>query len=297
MKGLGRDIFISRAKLLHSNKFDYSNVDYINNRTKIKIICPIHGEFEQTPTNHLLNNGCIQCINLKKSTKNDFIKRANKVHYNKYDYSKVEYIGSRNKIVIVCPEHGEFIQRADAHLSGNKCPVCKINILKDLKISTTEFIIEAKNIHGNKYDYSLVEYTGSKSNIKIICSKHGVFKQRAENHRRGSGCPLCNGSKGEELISKYLNSKEIKYNREYKFSDCRNILPLPFDFYIPSTNTCIEYDGIQHHEPRDFFGGKEAFKELNKRDKIKDKYCKDNNIKLIRIKYNENTNKKLGELI
>jgi len=145
------------------------------------------------------------------------------------------------------------------------------------KSTTEEFIERARKIHGDKYDYSLVEYKNAKTKIKIICSIHGVFEQIPDNHlRKKYGCPFCRESQGEKEIAKILTEMNISFERQKKFEDCKNKLPLPFDFYIPSLNLLIEYQGIQHFKPVDFFGGEKSFKEIIFRDKIKLQYCNRN---------------------
>jgi len=117
--------FIKRANKIHSNKYNYSKVDYKFSNHKIIIICPEHGEFTQRPGDHILRHqGCPKCAGNLKLSVDNFIKRANKIHSNKYDYSKVIYNGGHSKVKIICPEHGEFLQEANSHLRGHKCKKC-----------------------------------------------------------------------------------------------------------------------------------------------------------------------------
>ena len=121
--------FIERANKIHGNKYDYSKVKYVNNSTKICIICPEHGEFWQTPSNHLAGKGCIKCRhvkvgNIRRKTLKSFIDEAKSIHGNKYDYSKMDYITAEKKVCIICPEHGEFWQNPSSHLNGAGCPKC-----------------------------------------------------------------------------------------------------------------------------------------------------------------------------
>jgi len=152
------------------------------------------------------------------------------------------------------------------------------------KSNITEFIEKAKLVHGDYYDYSLVDYKGENYKISIICPINGIFIQKINSHLCGSGCPFCKESKGERFISNYLEKEKIIFEKQYKFDDCRNILPLPFDFYLPKYNTCIEFNGKQHYEPVSIFGGEEVFKNQQERDEIKKEYCKQNNIPLVIIK-------------
>jgi len=290
-KKLTTDEFINRAKQIHGDKYDYSLVDYINRRTKIKIVCRIHGIFEQRPDIHLQSNECCPlCHNHGKNNIDNFIKKSNIIHNNKYTYFD-EYVDSHTKIKIKCPIHGIFEQRPNDHLSGYGCIKCSGRYSKK-----DECIKTFNQIHNNKFDYSLMNYKNNKTKIKIICPIHGIFEQRPDNHLQGNGCPNCNNSMGEMLIKKILDDKNIKYESEKKFKNCKNIFELPFDFYLPIYNICIEFDGEQHFKPIKYFGGKKEFKKLQKRDQIKNEYCKNNNIHLVRIKYDESINEKLKYL-
>lgn len=216
----------------------------------------------------------------------EFIKKANLVHNNKYDYSLTKFVRSKFKIKIICPIHGEFEQRAGHHLSGCGCVSCGGR----QKSNTEEFIAKANLVHNNKYDYSSSEYVTARSKVKIICPSHGEFIQYAYSHLAGYGCSMCYGSKGEKEIVKILNESGIDFERQKTYEGCKNINVLRFDFYIPSENILIEYNGIQHYKYRNFFGEIEEFNTLQKNDKIKEDYCSKNNIKLITIPYTEFNN-------
>ena len=285
--------FIEKANIVHSCKYDYSLIDYKRNNTKIKIICSKHGIFEQTPHSHLLGFGCFKC-SVRYVDINSFKKKANNIHGNKYDYSNVIYVDDKSKISINCLKHGVFEQSPNNHLSGSGCPTCA----KENKFNNTKrFIYRSNKIHGNKYDYSLVNYVNNKTKVSIICNKHGIFEQKPNDHLSGIGCPRCNQSKGEFIVENFLRKNNIKYNYQHYFTNCKRIRKLFFDFYLPEQNTCIEYDGKQHYEPNKYFGGIEYFEKCKERDKIKNNFCKENNINLIRIKYNENIEEKLNLLI
>ena len=294
------DEFINDAKKVHGDKFDYSLVKYKQSHVHINIICPVHGEFKQTPSTHLKGRGCKKCgiIETKKKTsktRNNFIKDAKKMHGDKFDYSLVKYINMETKIKIICPIHGDFEQRPDSHLKTKGCPKCSYD---NQKSSYLDFIDKSNNIHNSVYCYTLTDYINSSTKVDIICPKHGIFSQNPNNHiSKKYGCPFCRESKGEKEIKKILDLNGIKYIREKKFNDCKHIKELKFDFYLPSYNTCIEYDGKQHFEPIQYWGGDKEFKKTQKRDKIKSDYCKKNNIKLHRIKYNETIEDKLKKII
>ena len=285
--------FIAKSREIHGDKYDYSKVVYKNNKTKVTIICPEHGEFQQMPNSHLEGKGCTKCAQNEMSNNEEFIEKARKIHGDKYDYSLVEYNGNKKKVKIICPKHGEFKQLPNHHLKGVGCPMCA-----GLKKHTTEeFIVLARKIHGDKYDYSLVDYQGNKKRVKIVCPIHGVFEQKPNQHLSGQGCPHCTESKGEKTVRLYLEKNNINFIAYHSFDDCRNINPLPFDFFLPQNNTCIEFQGIQHYEEIETFGGKKGFEYRQRMDNIKREYCKKNGIRLIEIRYDEDVEEVLKKLL
>ena len=295
------EIFIQKAKAVHGNKYDYSLVEYINSATKIKIICPIHGIFEQTPNNHLRKRSCPYCANRDKKDTNWFIQKANAVHGNKYDYSLVEYKNAKEKIKIICPIHGVFEQEPDPHLRGQGCPKCGslFNLNNKLKKQEKIFFTKVKKLHPD-FDYSLVKYRGLDTKVKIICKNNHLFEQTPYKHLfRLQGCPICNASSGEQLIISWLNSNGYKnaFYFQYFFEDCKDKNPLPFDFYVPEKNLLIEYQGEQHYKQIDHFGGRKEFLSRKHHDWLKRRYARKNNLKLLAIPYwnNKEIGKILGE--
>ena len=233
--------FIEKAKQIHGDKYDYSKVEYVNNSTKVCIICTEHGEFWQTPGNHLHGCGCPKCSSLPKKNTNDFIKEAKLIHQNKYNYSKVEYVNAQTKVCIICPEHGEFWQTPHKHLSGQGCPKCgviKSHIGKSKLIE--EFINKAKEIHNDKYDYSKVEYVNTKTKVCIICPEHGEFWQSPHHHLYGHGCPKCKAkvtSKLRCLTKEAFAQKCINiYGNIYDYSKVNYI-----NTYTPVVLTCNKH--------------------------------------------------------
>ena len=283
--------FIEKSKEINGDKYDYSLVNYENSKKKVKIICPKHGVFEQIPRNHIhLKAGCQMCSK-NCDTIEEFINKCNVIHNNKYDYSLIIFYRKYKKIKIICPKHGQFEQYSYAHLDRKQgCPCCYKEQMFDTKI---DFINKSNLKHHNKYDYSLVNYENSKKKVKIICPKHGMFLQIPNDHIHGSGCSTCQESKGEKEVSRILDKMNIKYEREKRYKGCRYKNPLPFDFYLPSYNLCIEYDGMQHFRLYQKFGGLSSLEKQIIKDNIKTQFCLDNNIKLLRIRYDENINEKL----
>ena len=284
---LGYDGFIEEAKKVHGDRYDYSNVKYVNNKTKVCIICPQHGEFWQTPINHLNGQGCRKCsIEKQKITKSEFIEKAKKVHGNKYDYSKVKFNNNKEKICIICPEHGEFWQRLNSHLNGAKCPSCgqkqRIKTIRETRgITQEEFINRAKKVHGDRYDYSKVKYVNIDTKVCIICPEHGEFWQTPYAHLIGQGCPMCNESHLERDIRMLLNENSINFIQRATKQDIPWIGRQHLDFYLPDYNIAIECQGEQHFKPIEVFGGKEEHNKTKRNDEKKKKLCEENNIKLL----------------
>lgn len=282
--------FIEQAKEVHGDKYDYSKVEYINSITKICIVCPIHGEFWQRPSDHIHNKcGCVKCSGLILGNTENFIRKACEVHGNKYDYSKVEYTNNKTKVCIVCPEHGEFWQRPNDHLSGYACPKCCNNTM----LTTEEWVGKVSKIHNNKYDYSKVEYKGAHKKVCIICPEHGEFWQKPNNHNNGAQCPKCVNvlinSKMEDGIRILLDKENIKYERQKTFEWLKNKRKLFLDFYLPEYRVGIEVQGEQHFKAFDRFGGENGLRETMNRDKVKCELCEKHNIKMFYItkrKYN-----------
>jgi hypothetical protein len=270
--------------LVNSNQYNYSLVNYIDDQTKIKIICSTHGIFEQLPKIHLNGSGCPKCkydliANKTKLTNNIFIQKAKNIHGDKYDYSLVEYVNNRVKIKIICPVHGEFEQQPSGHLTGNGCSLCG-----NKNLDNNKFIEKSKLVHLEKYNYTLVDnIINNKSKVKIMCQIHGVFEQKVRHHLNGAGCPKCNESRGEREVKNYLIKNNIKFIPQKRFPDCKDKKELPFDFYLSELNTCIEFNGRQHYEEIKYWGGQKGLDNQQRRDKIKIDYCLNKKIKLIII--------------
>jgi very-short-patch-repair endonuclease len=232
----------------------------------------------------------------RKLTQSEFELKARLTHDDAYQYHN-DYVNNRTKISITCNCGLEFKQTPAAHLIGQGCPRCCRS--SGGRLTTNSFIDKANDVHGGIYDYSKVEYSYNIIPVCIICKDHSEFMQTPHDHLSGCGCPMCKESVGEREVRKVLECNNISYEFQYRFDDCRDSYPLPFDFFIPDMNLLIEYDGIQHYEPVDHFGGLDNLKIVQKRDSIKNKYVKDNGIKLIRIHYKEidMINEKLKELI
>jgi very-short-patch-repair endonuclease len=276
--------FVTKASIVHGNRYTYHLVEYLNNKTKVAITCQAHGEFLMTPHNHLGGKGCPKCsIYITGKTKDNFIREASEVHGHKYDYSKVEYVNCRTKVTVVCQHHGDFEITPINHLSNRHgCNKCS---LENKKMPISEFIKKADEVHGHKYDYSKVEYVNCRTKVTVVCQHHGDFEITPTHHIQiKNGCPKCRRSKGETEIAVWLKKNNISFEEQKKFNGCKNIAHLRFDFFLPEYNLAIEYNGKQHYH-NTYFGGLEERKRL---DLLKRKYCFTNNIKLLEIKYTQN---------
>ena len=254
----------------HNDKYDYSKVEYKNAKTKVRIICPVHGEFLMLPFHHLQGQGCPKCKN-KKLTEDELIEKFKTIHSNKYDYSKVHFIKMKEKVCIICPEHGEFWQTPQKHINGQGCPKCAY---KHKFLTKDEFLEKEKQIHGDKYLKYSIEYVGYKSKIKLCCPIHGEFWQNTTNHLQGCGCPKCanNNSISEQKVLNFiknkLNLKVISKNKDI-------ISPYELDIYVPDKKIAIEYNGLRWHSEK---FGKDKNYHLNKTE-----LCQKQGIQLIHI--------------
>lgn len=213
--------FLEKVHEVHGDKYDYSKVNYVNQTEKVCIICPKHGEFWQSPYLHLRGNGCAKCAaDRRRMTKETFIQKAKDIHGDKYDYSKVEYKTTEDKICIICPEHGEFWQTPHMHISDkNGCPKCYRvrGSNSDGSLTTEEFIERARKVHGDKYDYSKVDYKNTETKICIICPEHGEFWQTPYSHLTRTGCPKCQRESYKMPFDKFVEKAREVHGDKYQY--------------------------------------------------------------------------------
>lgn len=286
--------FIRKARIKHGDFYDYSKTEYNGKDVPVIIICPEHGEFLQTPHDHLSGNGCPKCGLLKRAQKRrsnteKFVARAKEIHGDTYDYSETEYTGAFSPVTIICRKHGPFTISAHNHLNGQGCPLCG-NEKKGAyrKVSLEDFIRRANKKHHNKYDYSLVDLKNTWSKVDIICPIHGKFSQKANDHLRGIGCPECGKRFG-------ISEKEVLNALENKYGNVAYQKPFPFlksktscqtvDFFLPDYNIGIEYQGDQHFRPKTRFGGEIGYEKIKDRDTRKFQKCEANGIKMFYISF------------
>ena len=290
--------FIEKARAIHGDKYDYSKVNYRGNKEKVRIICPIHGEFSQIAGTHLRGGGCYLCSvgyrvirREKKPVKKGekpakvevrvdrdlFIRRSRETHEIQYDYSKTALLKSTEKICIICPKHGEFWQSLGYHMRGGNCPRCA----GSYKLTTEEFIERSNKVHGNRYDYSKVEYKNYSTKVCIVCPIHGEFWQTPNNHLFGSGCPACPQSNLEGELREVLIKRKIRFEQEKTFTWLRYKKKMFLDFYLPDYQIAIECQGGQHFKPVPLFGGEDFFNKTLDRDIAKHDLCEKNGITVL----------------
>lgn len=284
---------IDKSEQVHGKFYDYSQLTPTTNRDKSTIICPNHGPFKQRMYMHIVREqGCPKCEGYNMDT-DEFIKQSQKVHNKRYTYPKTVFKGKRKKLIVTCDIHGDFEQRAYSHLIGVGCPYCA----GCSRSNNDEFIRKSNLIHEYTYDYSRVNYKNAHTPVEIGCGKHGYFWQTPNKHLSGHGCPKCFYSKGEIMIEKLLKDNNIKYVPQKKFHDCLFKRNLQFDFYLPDYDVCIEYDGEQHTTNYRFEKDLERLKVRKIRDQIKNIYCEEKGIKLIRISHKEDIKDKLKDIL
>jgi len=284
MGKLTTEEFIRRSLIVHRDQYCYNKTNYISQKNKVIITCPIHGDFMVLPNNHLKNRGCKKCGIIKRAkTYHDrnaplFITKAMAIHGDTYDYSKSVYVNYATPLIIGCKVHGYFNQSPQYHLAGQGCGLCKgthIGMGRN-KGARNRFIDKSKKLHNNKYDYSKTIYSTAGELAIIICPQHGAFSQTPNKHLQGHGCPNCNYSKGETNIKFLLNAQNIYFKTEHTFPDCKILGRMRFDFFIPLLNMLIEYHGQQHFVPSDWFGGLPAFMNLKRNDEYKKRWAIEN---------------------
>lgn len=288
--------FINKANIIHRNKYDYSNVVYINSKIPIEITCPKHGAFFQVPKDHSKGYGCNKCSNKNKPSTEEWVNEAKKVHGDLYDYSLVKYVTNKTPVKIICTKHGIFNPLPGNHLfKKTGCPKCN-SINKSLKYSKTteEFVKDAILLHGDTYDYSKSIYKNKITPLEIVCKRHGSFLQSPSSHLSGSGCSKCKLKSQTKvfntLVSKFLDL-EIIWEAKLPWLEGQR-----FDIFIPCLNLAIEYNGEQHYTSINHMGGIDKLHLTQQSDILKKEKCLKNNCELHELKY-DYTKEDMNDLI
>ena len=276
--------------------------EYVNTRTPIMHRCKVHNyEWMARPGNLLSGKGCPMCINKPQNPDEHYKKRVSEINPDVVPLE--EYRTCKDKILHKCLVCGnEWRTAPEVILMGCGCPLC--GIIKQTKQRTKtneQYLLELQQANPNIEP--LEEYKGANTLIKHRCKIDNYEWFATPAHLLyNTGCPVCDNSKGEQAVRNWLDKHNISYIAQKKFDDCVDKRGLPFDFYLPKLNTCIEYDGEQHYRMVTF-GCKDLdlcnkhFERTQKHDKMKNKYCEDNGIRLIRISYDENVEEKLDLLL
>ncbi len=217
--------FLAKANKVHKTKYDYSGTDYISALTPVKIICRIHGEFTQLQSVHLSGCGCSKCGDISIGTKlrsntDEFVDKAVRVHKDKYDYTKTKYLTSKDKVVIVCEKHGEFLQSPEKHLAGNGCPECA-NALKGWNYSSWEEQgKEAKNFVDYRL-YVVRMWNETESFIKIG-KTFNSYSERFSNTAKFYKYEVLYEVIADARTVSELESKYLSENRDNKYAPVHN---------------------------------------------------------------------------
>ena len=301
-KRIGTADFIRKANSVHNGYFSYSKTEYKDSHSKVIITCPLHGDFQQSPIKHLNGQGCPICAKLKirhkvtacvekrqnrAKTTEEYIAECKAIWGDRYDYSKVNYVNAETKVCIVCPEHSEFWIRPRSFVDVKHprgCPKCS-----GRNLSTEDFIQLARKAHGNKYDYSITVYEGMHKDIEFICPEHGKVRQKAYMHLASCGCPQCAKkiNVNETRLYEFLCNALPEYNFIHGYRNKEMLGRQEFDIYSERYKIAVEYQGMQHFFPIDYFGGDFAFKRQLEWDAIKCKVAERNGVRMLYFSYDK----------
>ena len=280
---------------IHGDKYIYIKSDITNVNDKILIFCKEHQElFYQTISGHKSGTGCIKCTAEQRSksrtiSQEEYLKRVHEAHGEKFNLTRLFYTGCKDPIIVGCKLHNIFFE-IDPYVFLHckfACPECVKEAQRKLcQMGDIEFIRQAKELYEDFYDYSKVIYINCDTPVIIICPIHGEFEVTPYSHLHGQQCGKCkNKSKMEFFTQLFLEKHNFNFKVQQTFNKCKNKNRLRFDFYLPNKNLLIELDGRQHFFPVEWFGGIKAFVKQQKRDLIKELYCIQHDIELLRIPY------------
>ena len=281
------DGVIKKFRETHGDRYDYSKVIYINDKTKVEIVCKEHGSFWQTPSSHIQGRGCPKCSGGINLTQEEFEERMSK-KYKDIDFSEFKYVNAftpgKCKCKI-CSNVWETTYSSLIHAIVG-CPECATNSRKLKRTDTLELFIKKykEKYPENNYDFSKSEYVNSLTKFNVVCKKHGEFSVRPNQLMSGCGCPRCNDSKLEKLIREKLTQLGIYFIQGGYYDwivnpDTKHKMTL--DFYIPNKKIAIECQGVQHFAPIDIFGGEMTLKENIFKDTFKKEACVNNGVELV----------------
>lgn len=279
-----KEEWVKRCNEQHNNKYNYTFSEFKSLEDKVEIECPEHGTFIQQAGYHMRGNRCPECGKIENNRRHlipteKLVQLFRKIHGTKFDYSlldKDSYFKA-DYVQIICPIHGVYGQQIRTHLRGAQCLKCS----EKYHMSNVEFKNEIERIYNGAIDTESINYINNRTRVIIKCSVHGHVHASPIGLIAGTGCPKCRQTKGETRISNFFTKLGVSYIQEYAIKPYR----YRYDFFIPSINTLIEYDGAQHYTPVKHWGGEKGFAKQIMRDKIKNRLALIKNIRLIRISY------------
>lgn len=297
-----REDFIAEAVAVHGDFYDYSlvPVEMPGNRSKVPIICPIHGRFLQAPMNHKQGKGCRKCgrekaRNGRSYSLDQFLGLVKKKGHSDLEFVQSSWINYTTPMSMVCPNHGRFEQVPERLiLGGFGCQKCGWEKGAELKKNSTEdFIRRSKELHGDRFTYELTDYRGSNEPVKVTCKKHGVIElELAYYHLHGWGCRDCgldkHSSLGEEKISRWLKKEKIAFERQKAFPGLKRTRSLRYDFFVNAWNVVIEFNGQQHYQAFEPFGGQSTLELTQESDQIKFNFAQETGLELVIIRFDDN---------
>lgn len=272
--------FAEKARKVHGERFDYSRANETDERGRALIICAVHGEFWQFKGNHLSGRGCRACSNeLKTTTVKEFIERSQLIHgAGTFDYSGVkQFATTRDKVAIICPEHGEFFQIARDHMRGVGCQACG---LIRMRVSFSEFVERARAIHGDHYGYLEESWDVDPQFVVVICPSHGEYKQNWYNHSIGMGCARCRNLVSKPEIELFQTLSAV-VTEEIRQSDRTAIRPKELDIWFPTLGLAVEFNGIAYHDKTAWIASLGST--ASSREKTKSELCRSQGIRLIHL--------------
>ena len=344
--------FLRKAQARWGDRFGYGELGYVSSVLPVTIVCSKHGSFQQTPSRHLSpgnKHGCPDCGRDYAKTINDnsheeakarkalmpcklkttFLKKATAKFGSSFDYQGIAYINGNVPITVVCTKHGPFVVKPNNHLSSKYgcCPQCILDN-REPYLAQEAVLNRARCRHGDTLTYENSNYTGIANSLEVSCVKHGPFTVGSvatllNTTPKGRACPSCNseriaseraakkhardiramehrsssGSVGERLIRRTLRANNIEFVEQKTFPGCRSSNLLRFDFYLPATNTVIEFNGRQHYHAIAFFGGRSGLTSTRKRDIIKRNFCYDNGVAYEVIRYDQDCHTALERIL
>jgi hypothetical protein len=274
-QALTTDQFIRKCKEVHGNKYDYKKVVYTRTIDKVKILCRIHGYFEQQASSHISGRGCRECkketlSNTHRMTQTEFIKRVKKIHGDTYGLQKTKYKSAHELVTLTCKKHGDFERYAtDVILGKRGCPKCGMETRKiALSKSNNSYIKEAKAKWGNLYSYKMCSYTNSYTNVTITCKKHGDFEINPRAHISYGGCPRCRSTRYSQVAMLWLSQceKELKIKIQHAGNGGEIYIPgtrFRVDGYHAESKTIFEFYGDAFHGNKKVYAKKDKCHPFN----------------------------------